>query len=675
MNNKKMFKELIEEKKENARVMKNKLVGIELKKYFSLFWTHNNFIHEFSKFVGYNVESIDDLLAFDKDVFKRFFESVFYYDEDDENVLKSLNSLKLFLQFDGFVLDGEYEDLGLEKEALTICLDDLKGFPEDVLEEFKYRKFLFLGDILSLDYTSDYAIEVFGKKGIKELKKYLNSIGINIDDKNDLINKKKEEYRKQGLRLLEDVIDDQKLCFDLYNNYIFTVEELNDSKNEVINFNLNGFSKKSFEKLMTYSEKLGIDFSKENITLDTEIKNIKGLSFAKYYLMNYGIYTLNDLLNYEYKDLLNISGLGEVSILEIKNYVHSIGYNLKNEYELRIEIKDRLIKEDKKLIDEYISSKILCKRLNDEGIYTLDELIKNGVNVFNINDLTYKNKYDLLNLFNKLGVDIKLEENLKKEINQDNVDRSILLADIAKFPSKFIRKLYWNGIHTLGDLLDADFNDICKTRHVGEAGAIEIKEYVHSLGYTLKGEYEFVSEKVKKLREKNIELLEDVFKETTICGFLYRNDIFTVEDLVNSYEKVLSIGNFGPKRKEQLYELMKKNNIKFNNNSNTDILFNEVVHEKKEEKSLEEEFDYSNVDEYKEVEEEFDYSEVVEYKEVEEFDYVGIEEKKEEKVTRLFNELYSLLDERRELKLREKELDRLIDEKLKEVNDVVTYVK
>lgn len=631
MNNKDWFENLVEENKQ--RILENKqrinLNGLS-EEFRELIYY--DLVDVFSEFVGEKVDTIEKLLSYDMDVYVDFFE--------ENPRFKTFDGFKEFIYGYGFVFEKEFEGTDISEEIATIRIKDLEDLSIFIEKKLYDIDIYYLGELLKCDFTDKYIINMLGDFRIGEIKYYLNEIGLDIEDQMDFINRKIDEYRTQGITLLEDIIKDEKFCLNLYKNGIFTVSDLENRKNEIINLNIDNFGAKSLVKLMGYSEELGIDFTKENISLDTEICNIKSLSFIKRKLNRLGIFTFGDLLNFEFKDFFGHAYLylGDNCLWQLKNIVHNMGYELKNEFELPIEIKNRLKKENKKLIDEIISSPSLCEKLNESNIYTVEDFVNLGNKVFDIYNLTEKNKKDLRNAIASLGV----VNNVVNNSNANNITMDTYLDDINGFPENCTKKLYRRGIFSLRDLLERDFDDICKTRGLGETALIELKNCLHSLGYSIEGEYDFVCEKVDKLRESGVELLSDLFNETTVCSFLYRNNIFTADDLIHGYEIVLNMSNFGDKRKERLYELMNEHNLKFVN-ADKILMLGEVV------KAPTNDNDIVNLNE-------------------------NLIEKKT-KTEKLYDEIIELLDEKNKLLEREKEIDLLISQKIKEISVDVSYTK
>lgn len=257
--------------------------------------------------------------------------------------------------------------------------------------------------------------------------------------------------------------------------------------------------------------------------------------------------------------------------------------------------------DDLKRITNYHFQVVKVRRiLHDNGLYLKDE---------------YKD------------LDITLEEaNIKLED----------LADLNKHIKVALTRQL--GIRTLGELLTTDYDEILKTKNIGEYYMEMLKEYIHKKGYVLKNEEVVLREILIQKRKEGLQLLEDVIELPRIYFILYRNGIYTIEDLVNYGPKVLELSGLGPLKQKQLISKMKELGVEFRVDS---ILKKEINHG-----TLIEEVKREN-------------KEIVD----------RIEHK-----ASLIDEVDELIKERDQLLAREKELDELIDRKLKELGGSA-YVK
>ena len=118
--------------------------------------------------------------------------------------------------------------------------------------------------------------------------------------------------------------------------------------------------------------------------------------------------------------------------------------------------------------------------------------------------------------------------------------------------------------YTFGDILTTDYARFLKARNFGEHYLKVLKDYVHGLGYTLKDEEPTLNETLQSLRERGVKLLEETFDNPKIYMPMYRNGIYSVEDLLDFGPEVHKLVGFGPLRQQELAEKMRELNLTFN---------------------------------------------------------------------------------------------------------------
>lgn len=120
------------------------------------------------------------------------------------------------------------------------------------------------------------------------------------------------------------------------------------------------------------------------------------------------------------------------------------------------------------------------------------------------------------------------------------------------------------GINYLGDLLSHDYSRLMRIRTLGEDGLIELKKYIHSLGYKLNNEAPLLTEIQEEYKTRGIPMIqEELGLDAKTCGVLYRNGIYTVQDLVNFGEKVFELVGMGDLKRQKLKEAMESKDIHF----------------------------------------------------------------------------------------------------------------
>lgn len=261
-------------------------------------------------------------------------------------------------------------------------------------------------------------------------------------------------------------------------------------------------------------------------------------------------------------------------------------------------------------------------------IEKLEEIIKYPYQVRSIRRVLHDMGMHLKDEYK--GINISLEQaNIKLD---DLVDLDVHLKKVLR------QRLY---VYTLGELLTTDYNEILKARGIGEHYMEILKQYIHSKGYVIKNEEESLREILIKKRNEGVQLLEELIESPRVYLILYKNGIYTKEDLVNYGPKVLELTGYGPKRRKELLEIMAELGLEFQ--------VDKVINGEKgtePSRTLVEEVRRENTE---------------------------IRERIEQKSAVLL-EYEELIKERAELLAREKELDELIQSKINELGGFA-YVK
>ena len=142
--------------------------------------------------------------------------------------------------------------------------------------------------------------------------------------------------------------------------------------------------------------------------------------------------------------------------------------------------------------------------------------------------------------------------------------------DVALIPirnlglSPRVKKVLTRGqIYYLGDLLARDFESLFSVRNLGEDGIVEIKKYIHSLGYSLKDEKLLLNEIKAEYKAKGIPMVqEELDLDGKTSGVLYRNGIYTVQDLINFGARVFELVGMGDVKARKLREALTSKGIK-----------------------------------------------------------------------------------------------------------------
>lgn len=252
--------------------------------------------------------------------------------------------------------------------------------------------------------------------------------------------------------------------------------------------------------------------------------------------------------------------------------------------------------QSKKITDE-----IKKKSLEDIGILDKypDYISKlKGINIQTLGDLIYADTNKVREVINADGYSsyyflrsLLMENNFLFEDDRIAFEKQGISSDLALIPVKeldlppstknlLVRRY---GVLFFGDLLNLDYNAILKFKMLPEDRLIELKKYLHSLGFSLPNEREFLKEKLERYRKNGIVPVGDELNlDGGISTILYKSNIFTVEDLINFGPLVFRLVGMGKIRNDRLKEAMIRKNISFNKTSQiqTDVVSNILPSEK-----------------------------------------------------------------------------------------------
>lgn len=158
-------------------------------------------------------------------------------------------------------------------------------------------------------------------------------------------------------------------------------------------------------------------------------------------------------------------------------------------------------------------------------------------------------------------------KSIRRDVTEDLKNMSL---DSLNIEGEDIAILKSMGISTLGDLLARDFESLVRIRNLGEDGMVEIKKYAHSLGYSLKDEDLLLNERKAEYKAKGIPMVqEELGLDGKTSGVLYRNGIYTLQDLINLGERVFELVGMGDVKAQKLREAIASKGIKLS----TEVVF------------------------------------------------------------------------------------------------------
>ena len=116
------------------------------------------------------------------------------------------------------------------------------------------------------------------------------------------------------------------------------------------------------------------------------------------------------------------------------------------------------------------------------------------------------------------------------------------------------KRLSLYNIETLEDLLQIDYENLTKIRQLGIGGLKEIKGALHNAGYKIKNEDKSQEVQKEKIKQEGKVLLEELGFSPQAYSLLYREGIFTLQQLNNRWREIPIIKGYGPNRQRQLLD-------------------------------------------------------------------------------------------------------------------------
>ena len=204
--------------------------------------------------------------------------------------------------------------------------------------------------------------------------------------------------------------------------------------------------------------------------------------------------------------------------------------------------------------------------LKSVGITTLGELLNTNTDqLYDILKTQYASGYwPIRNAVMKMGF-LFNDDHLEFERLGISDDVALIPINNLGISTRLKNSLARRGkIYFFGDLLSRDYASLIRLRNLGEESLTELKKYVHSLGYTLKDEEPTLSDIQEEYKAKGIPMLqEELGLDSRTCGVLYRNGIYTVQDIMNYGENIFSLVGMGDLKAQKLKEAMKSKNVYF----------------------------------------------------------------------------------------------------------------
>ena len=308
------------------------------------------------------------------------------------------------------------------------------------------------------------------------------------------------------------------------------------------------------------------------------------------------IYTLGDLVSFD-EGSRYIRGIGEVRRSQIFEYVKSVGLSINSWDFDRYFNKDKKLDFKKSLDLDVVKNNIRSSKRKDIPLdkfvkkYAFNKVVFNPFlekdEFYKLSDVVSLTKEEAHSIISKYlwpdtsKVDKFLDSLLReihneglvfkdeyKDIGLEDEKAAVLLRYMNSMPSGLSFKLLQGRVYILGELLDCD--DFKKIRGIGEKYNSDLLEFIDKTGLR-KSDNKIKDGMIYNFRRAGLVVLEDIFEDKYICNILYKNSIYTIDQLIKNKDKVLQIKELGSDRKNKLFEMMKLANIKFDEDENLSL--------------------------------------------------------------------------------------------------------
>ncbi|MBO4293207.1 MAG: hypothetical protein J5881_02315 [Clostridia bacterium] len=240
---------------------------------------------------------------------------------------------------------------------------------------------------------------------------------------------------------------------------------------------------KEFKSFLRKKVKDGMETEKN---VNTLIVNLE-LSPRIYNCLNEaGIYTVRGVTNKTEKEMIYI--LGENSFNRLKERIYSLGLSFKEETKKEIEYNTP--------IEELNLSVRSYNALKKCGVKTLVELAKKKESELKkLDNFGAKSLAEINTILNALGLELKRDEKQKKHKirEKQEIGYDIKIEELG-FSTRTYNTLKRGKANTFGDLINTTEDEFYNMWGFGRKAMNEIKEKVHSMGFTLIDEDEELEE-------------------------------------------------------------------------------------------------------------------------------------------------------------------------------------
>lgn len=188
--------------------------------------------------------------------------------------------------------------------------------------------------------------------------------------------------------------------------------------------------------LFEFDKKIYEQFNIPRDYIFTKIEDLPLTSRVINSLRHNGIRYFGDLLTTDYIKIIRLRNIGPNSVKELRDFVHSLGYNFPGEKDSYKDIMERYQAQGIPLVGEVLNfNNDIANPLYRAGIFTVDDLKYYGPKVFEINGIGKLAKEKIKEAMENHGIAFETREKpilMPENITEDTLEKERLISEEIK---------------------------------------------------------------------------------------------------------------------------------------------------------------------------------------------------------------------------------------------------
>lgn len=188
--------------------------------------------------------------------------------------------------------------------------------------------------------------------------------------------------------------------------------------------------------LFEFDKKIYEQFNIPRDYIFTKIEDLPLTSRVINSLRHNGIRYFGDLLTTDYIKIIRLRNIGPNSVKELRDFVHSLGYNFPGEKDSYKDIMERYQAQGIPLVGEVLNfNNDIANPLYRAGIFTIDDLKYYGPKVFEINGIGKLAKEKIKEAMENHGIAFETREKpilMPENITEDTLEKEQLISEEIK---------------------------------------------------------------------------------------------------------------------------------------------------------------------------------------------------------------------------------------------------